>query len=186
MTAARLRALLVGLLLGLAISPLSAQERVVVGAAGGASIPVSTTGDNFATGWQMLLTAQYTRARTPFGGELSFNYHHLPRTGGAVGHLQAADLTADLILSFPTDPRSKSAVRVSLAGGLGGYAIERSVGSTKAKEYPFGVNGGGSFDLYMNPRRTAALFLDVRYHHIFTDQPVDLVPISVGLKFRVK
>ena len=50
---------------------LSAQERIVIGFGGGATVPSANTADNFGTGWHALLNAQYTRARTPFGGEMS-------------------------------------------------------------------------------------------------------------------
>jgi hypothetical protein len=165
---------------------LPAQERVVIGFGGGVSFPAAETADNFTTGWHGLLMAQYTRARTPFGGEVAFAYHEMDLKGGAFGKTQILALTTALLVSFPTDPRSKSAVRLNLAGGIGGYFHEREVGGSKYTAYPFGVNGGAGIDLYMNKRRTAAIFLDVRYHHIFDSHDVDMVPITFGLKLRAK
>jgi hypothetical protein len=165
---------------------LSAQERIVIGFGGGATIPSAETADNFTTGWHALLNAQYTRARTPFGGEMSFAYHEMDLKGGAFGKTQILALTASLLASFPTDPRSKSAVRFNLAGGIGGYFHEEELNGSKDTAYPFGVNGGAGIDLYMNKKRTAAIFLDVRYHHIFDSHDVDMIPITFGLKLRAK
>ncbi len=165
---------------------LSAQERVVIGFGGGVDFPAAETADNFTTGWHALLMAQYTRARTPFGGEFAIAYHEMDLKGGAFGKTQIIALTTDLLVSFPTDPRSKSAIRINLAGGIGGYYHEQELQGSKYTAFPFGLNGGAGIDLYMNKRRTAAIFLDVRYHHIFDSHDVDMVPITFGLKLRAK
>jgi hypothetical protein len=149
---------------------LSAQERITIGFGGGATIPAATTADNFTTGWNVLLNAQYTRARTPFGGEMSFAYHEMDLKGGAFGKSKILALTTSLLVSFPTDPRSKSALRVTFAGGVGGYFHELELNGSQDTGYPFGVNGGAGIDLYMNKKRTAAIFLDARYHHIFASR----------------
>jgi outer membrane protein with beta-barrel domain len=165
---------------------LSAQERVVIGFGGGATIPSASTADNFATGWNAGLNAQYTRARTPFGGEVGFAYHEMDLKGGAFGKQQILALTTALLVSFPTDPRTKSRLRFNLAAGVGGYFHEVELNGNKDTSYPFGVNGGAGIDLYMNKRRTAAIFLDARYHHIFASKDVDMIPITFGLKLRAK
>ena len=165
---------------------LSAQERITIGFGGGATIPAATTADNFTTGWNVLLNAQYTRARTPFGGEMSFAYHEMDLKGGAFGKSKILALTTSLLVSFPTDPRSKSALRVTFAGGVGGYFHQLELNGSQDTGYPFGVNGGAGIDLYMNKKRTAALFLDARYHHIFDSKDVDMIPITFGLKLRAK
>jgi len=165
---------------------LSAQERITIGFGGGATFPAAETADNFATGWNVLANAQYTRARTPFGGELGLAYHELDLKGGAFGKQQILALTSALLVSFPTDPRSKSRVRFTLAGGIGGYFHQVELNGNSDTSYPFGVNGGAGIDLYMNKRRTAAIFLDARYHHIFASKDVDMIPITFGLKLRAK
>jgi hypothetical protein len=167
-------------------SGLSAQERIVIGFGGGATIPAAETADNFTTGWNIGMNAQYTRARTPFGGELGIAYHEMDLKGGAFGKQQILALTTALLVSFPTDPRSKSRVRFNLAAGVGGYFHEVELNGNKDTDYPFGVNGGAGIDLYMNKRRTAAIFLDARYHHIFASRDVDMIPITFGLKLRAK
>ena len=165
---------------------LSAQEHIVIGFGGGVTFPAATTADNFATGWNAGMMAQYTRARTPFGGELGIAYHEMDLKGGAFGKTKVLALTSALLVSFPTDPRSKSRLRFNLAAGIGGYFHEVELNGNSDTSYPFGVNGGAGIDLYMNQRRTAAIFLDARYHHIFASKDVDMVPITFGLKLRAK
>jgi hypothetical protein len=165
---------------------LSAQERITIGFGGGATFPAASTADNFATGWNALGNVQYTRARTPFGGEFGIAYHEMDLQGGAFGKQKILALTTALLVSFPTDPRSKSRLRFNLAAGIGGYLHEVELNGNSDTNYPFGVNGGAGIDLYMNKRRTAAIFLDARYHHIFASKDVDMVPITFGLKLRAK
>jgi len=167
-------------------SGLSAQERIVIGVGGGATFPSAETADNFTTGWNVGLNAQYTRARTPFGGEVGIAYHEMDLKGGAFGKQKILALTTALLVSFPTDPRTKSRIRFNLAAGVGGYLHEVELNGNSDTNYPFGVNGGAGIDLYMNKRRTAALFLDARYHHIFASKDVDMIPITFGLKLRAK
>lgn len=164
---------------------LSAQQRISLGFAGGPVIPVGKTGDAFSTGGQGAVMVQYLRARSPLGGELGVSFARMGRKGGVVGSLESIALNADLLASFPTDPRSKSAFRVTLMGGVGGYYLRDELGNNHTNSYPVGLNGGGSIDLYMNPKRTASIFLDARYHYIFDDEAISMVPIVIGLKVRI-
>jgi hypothetical protein len=180
-----------------------------IGLIGGATFPVGDYNDVAATGFHAGVFVDFGRRFGPAGLRADLMYHGF----GDKNLISTSDNTTEFTISNKYSlisgtlnfvlgiPLEESAIRPYAIGGVGGYYVRNSpkcVGFDcellPGDETKFGLNGGGGIEFGMGG---ANVFLEARYHHIFSARVVDcigesgcgdaaakLVPVSLGVTLR--
>jgi hypothetical protein len=172
----------------LLLAPRLFAQAVQFSLAAGVSLPSGDYNTIAKTGWQAgagLLLGARTK---PLGLQIDADYGHHPLdASGAGGSFDVGQRfisgTVDVAYRFPTS--SESRFRPYILGGVGVYN-SKGTGSDADLFGPnsatdFGLNAGAGFD-YM--AGGATLFLEGRFHNIFSDPSnTQFIPLTLGVRF---
>ncbi len=169
------------LLVALSLSaPLGAQGVLGLGVGGGLTLPVSDLAEITERGYHGQAMLNVNVPLFPLAARFDAAYHHLPTTGE--GHLRQFAITANgrvASIGLPLSP--------FLIAGIGVYNSRFTEGATvdgvaldNEARTDFGINGGAGLLLRLGILHA---FIEARYHHVFTDRPMQHVPITVGMLF---
>jgi len=106
---------------------------------------------------------------------LDGSYHSLPGKAFPTQIIPDAGLVI-LSASAVKQLYQAASVRPYVLAGVGTYNMNQGGG----RESHFGVNGGLGVRFPMGP---VGGFLESRFHHVFTGQPNDFIPVSFGVAF---
>jgi hypothetical protein len=161
-----------------AVNPLAARLDTGWNLAGGAGVTQGYAG--------VMLDALFAN----FG----INHSTLTREGARAGTQRFWAVTVDPIVHV--NPRGPADFYLTAGAGLYGERIGLRVPAGAAglagpydlvrtgTFHRFGVNGGAGFAMNVDPRSRVKVFIEARFHHMFTrDQGVSFVPISLGIRF---
>lgn len=176
----------------LAVVPtmLSAQatQRPTFGISGGAAIPVGDFSDAVNTGFNVAGHIGIKPGMSPVGLRFEGMYNQFDVKGSG-NDLKAKILagTANIVLMQAAAP---GAVRPYFIGGLGVYNLKLSSDALNASsdsKTKFGLNGGAGIDMALSGLN---VFVEGRYHHVFTKDTnagvttnTGFIPLVVGLRF---
>ena len=118
------------------------------------------------------------------GGVIDINMPLFPvgfRVDGVMNQFNAAadaktrifDVTANLVYS----PLPLLLAKPYFIGGLGFYSTKITDSPTRDE---MGVNGGAGIKLNLLALK---VFVDARYHHVFSDPSMSFIPVSIGVMF---
>ncbi len=180
-------------------------------AGGGYGVPAGVTADNLEGQMSLQFGAQYRHDGWPVGVGFELGYDDfgvrndvLDRLGVSRGQATVWDVTANAIW----EPRTDSRVRWYFTAGAGAYRrrteLSRPVASVvNACDLFFGfcfpvevdvmqivgsdtqtrpgVNGGGG--LLFPLKHRGEIYLEARYHRIFTPEATEFIPITIGVRW---
>jgi opacity protein-like surface antigen len=166
-------------LLSLALAaPLAAQARGYVGLGGGLSIPTGNFADYAKTGWLGQVVAGITGPNGRIGGRV--DGYFLKHTYDAVDDASVRFLgaNADLVVA----PGAMDAkVRPYLPGGIGIANGKEKIGSVESDgETKFSFNAGAGLMVKAGARMS--LYVEGRWMSVRTDDAINMIPITVGLR----
>lgn len=169
----------------------AARAQGYVGLGGGIGLPVGPTTRNSAIGWNALAFLGFGAPDIPLGVRFDGAFNRFQYKGGGP-YMNIWDGTANLVA-----PLSQSGTLVPyMIGGVGYYSIQRPGISTAAcvsTECPtappygastsaFGLNGG--FGVRTWSGNKFGLFLEARFHYVFSRKPAEpFVPVVIGFTF---
>ena len=180
---------------------------------GGYTPTVGLTKNRFDPGWNVLAGAGYNFHRH-FGilGEFQYNNLGVPQRvldnfGTPTGDAYIWSATLQPVVNL-TSSESRVGVYVTAGGGFyrrninftepstavgtffdpwygyynAAYPTSRILG--QARQDAGGVNGGAGVSFLLSQNSGARLFIEGRFHHIFTDNSnTDYIPITIGFKW---
>jgi opacity protein-like surface antigen len=189
-----------------------------IGLIGGATLPVGNYNKIAAAGFHVGGFVDFGRRFGPAGLRADLMYHgfgdkDLLETGDNTTEVTFSNKysmvsgTLNLVFGLPLED---SPIRPYVLGGVGGYYVKNtpkcngpdivcdpflSESDERGSATKFGINGGGGIEFGMGG---ANVFLEARYHHIFSAAPqlecegevncntaaAKLVPISLGVTLR--
>jgi hypothetical protein len=161
----------------------------------GLSAPVNPLATRLDTGWSLAGGAGIQRGSVGImvdflAAGLGVNHATLVRQGAQHGTQKYWALTLDPIVHI----NQRGPADFYLTGGAGVYGqlTKYRIPAGTASQYDLihtenlyrpGVNGGAGFAFNLGEQRVK-LFLEARYHHMFTPQPgASLIPVTVGVRF---
>jgi Outer membrane protein beta-barrel domain len=175
-------------LLGLLLAPQLFAQGIQFSLSGGVSLPSGEYNTVAKTGWHAgagLLLGGRTR---PLGLQIDADYGHFPLdASGAGGSFDVGQRfisgTVDVAYRFQTSAESR--LRPYVLGGIGVYNSKGTgsdadlFGASSATD--FGLNAGAGFDYIAGG---ATLFLEGRFHNIFSDPSnTQFIPLTIGVRF---
>lgn len=164
-----------------------AQAQVGFNVGGGLSMPLGDFGDIADMGFHGMAGVAFQPASLPVGIRIDGMYSMFGGSEDAFGDADVGTRiisgTANAVYMFQTS--EMSTFHPYLVGGLGLY----NTGLT-GDDVPdildetstdFGINAGAGFNFAAG--ESINLFVEGRFHNIFADESVNLIPITVGLRF---
>jgi opacity protein-like surface antigen len=163
----------------------SAQAQAHVGVSAGVSMPTSSFGDSFKTGYNVTGLVSFSAPMIPVGLRGEFGYNRFDIDGGG-GNARILNGAVNVLISTP----SASMIKPYVTGGLGAYNTKVSFddsfggifGASQSKT-KLGFNGGVGISFGLTGFQTQ---LEARYVYITADNdndPIKYVPISFGVMF---
>ncbi len=174
------------LALALAAVPVHAQQTFDFGFGGGVSLPMGSTSDFLTVGPHGAISLSWIPAGSRgFGVQVDGMYQYImgdeDELGGLDINQQLINGTVSLLYRFPVAPGSRFRPYAVAGGGLYNFDVKGDdVGGDVDSETDFGLAGGVGTDIEMTPN--FSLFLEGRYHNVFTEGNDDfqLLPITLG------
>jgi hypothetical protein len=174
-------------LLGLLLAPQLFAQGIQFSLAGGVSLPSGEYNTIAKTGWSA--GAGLLLGSKALGLQIDANYGHFPLdASGAGGSFDVGQRftfgTVDVAYRFQTSAESR--FRPYVLGGAGVYN-SKATGSDAdlfgaSSPTDFGLNAGAGFDYVAGG---ATLFLEGRFHNIFSDPSnTQFIPLTIGVRFR--
>jgi len=167
---------------GMFASSAHAQTPVQFGIGGGVTIPLSDFADQAKLGFHGLAMVEFRPASLPIGIRVDgmYNRNDFKDEVGVDGNFQTISGTLNAVYTFTTAAESK--FHPYLIAGGGAYNFKANVdGADDNSETKFGANAGAGFNMMVG---SAAVFLEGRFHNIFTSgSDVNMIPITLGVKF---
>jgi opacity protein-like surface antigen len=150
---------------------------------GGLDIPLSDLDDAAKLGFHGLAGVSYAPPTwNGLGVQVDGNYSRFSGDTPLDIDFQFIYGTANIVYKFQTAETSR--FKPYLIGGGGVYNFKPKgddVPTGADSETKFGINAGAGFDIQAG---SAALFLEGRFHNMFTDGPnFKYIPITVGVRF---
>jgi hypothetical protein len=149
---------------------------------GGVSIPTGDFGDASDIGWQGTAAISFVPRSMPIGFQFDGTYSRFGVDGPLDINTQFIYGTGNVVYKFSSSEGTR--FRPYLIGGLGLYNV-KAVGDdalSDASETDFGINAGAGFDFKAGG---AGLFIEGRFHNVFSEGPSDaqFIPITLGIRF---
>jgi hypothetical protein len=180
-------ALAVGMLLG---TPALHAQGAEFSLGGGVGVPLDTFDDEAELGWHGLAAISFVPNGWPVGIQFDGSYQQFslddeafPGFSGLKNRLITG--TGNIVFKFKSS--EESTFRPYLIGGGGVYNSKITGDDDPGDVLPggetdFGVNVGAGFDIKAGG---AGLFLEGRFHNVFTGGTEDLkfIPITLGFRF---
>lgn len=169
------RRMLIFLALGsLVPAPLAAQRPVMIGIAGGVSVPEGKFDDGANTGWHALGTIVVGSPMLPMGLRVDIAYNRFELAGGGHGNVISGTLNGTYRIPLTDSPFSPY-----LISGLGAYRTDCSLDIGCGASTRYGWNVGLGTKLVFAGFRG---FLEARYHRTERgDADVNFFPVTLGL-----
>jgi hypothetical protein len=148
---------------------------VSLGISVGASIPVGDFGDVYSTGYNGTVSLGFQSAGSPVGIRIDGMYNSFSDRDDLViarPDYRIVSGNANLVYALPG-----VGIRPYLIGGAGIYGQKPDVSGAKTIS-DFGVNGGLGAAFQLSGFTT---FIEARFHHIFSDQATQFVPVNFGI-----
>jgi opacity protein-like surface antigen len=147
---------------------------------GGLGIPLGTFDDLVKIGWHGTAAVSFVPQRWPVGVQVDGSFSRFSDETAFDIKNQLIYGTANAVYKFQSSDDSRFRPYLVAGGGVydskatGSDALDGS--STK-----FGINLGAGFDFKAG---SAGLFVDGRFHDVFTDgDNLKFIPITVGVRF---
>jgi hypothetical protein len=168
------------------VAPRLFAQGAQVSLAGGVSLPSGDYNAIAKTGWQA--GAGLLLGTHALGLQIDADYGHFPLdASGAGGSFDVGQRfisgTVDVAYRFQTSAESR--LRPYVLGGIGVYNSKGTgsdadlFGASSATD--FGLNAGAGFDYIAGG---ATLFLEGRFHNIFSDPSnTQFIPLTIGVRF---
>jgi len=177
---------MLALMMGSALSATAAQAQgspVQFSIGGGLDLPLGDFDDAAKLGFHGLAGVSYAPAQWKgFGIQADGNFSRFSDDTPADLKFQMIYGTGNVIYRFQTAETSR--FKPYLIGGGGVYNFDEKGDDVPAgfdSQTKFGINAGAGFDITAG---SAALFLEGRFHDVFTDgSNVKFIPITVGVRF---
>jgi hypothetical protein len=175
-------------LVGVLVVPSVYAQGVQLGLGAGPSVPTGDYNTIAKIGWNAAASVLLAHESRPFAVQIDANYAQFgleaeSPTGSFDVNQRFIYGTANVVYRFQTSTSGR--LRPYLIGGIGVYNSKGTgrdaalFGNTSATD--FGVNLGTRFNYRV---AGATLFLEARFHNIFTDPSnTQYVPVAAGLKF---
>jgi hypothetical protein len=158
-----------------ATSSAQSAKPVSLGLSLGASIPTGDFGDVYSTGYNGTVSLGFNSVGTPLGIRIDGMYNSFSDRDDlliARPDYRIVSGNANLVYALPG-----VGIRPYLIGGAGMYGQKPDVSGAK-NVTDFGVNGGIGAAFQLSGFST---FIEARYHHIFSDQATQFIPINFGI-----
>jgi hypothetical protein len=165
---------------------------------GGFSEAINPAARTLDTGWNLAggvgVTSKYVGVMLDaMFNDFGINHSTLRRVGATDGSQRYWAVTVDPVFHV----NRKGPVDFYLTGGGGIYSQVTDFNLRGGFRGPFrdgdlngtyilykpGVDGGAGFSFNLDPRSRVQLFVEARFHHMFTGTGVSFVPVSVGVRF---
>jgi outer membrane protein with beta-barrel domain len=158
----------------------AAQAQVQFSLGAGAGIPLGTFDDVVKLGWQATGAVSFTPASLPVSFQVDGTYGRFSDETPFDISNQLIYGTADAVYRFQSAASTR--FRPYLIAGLGIYNSKATgddaLGGSSTN---FGLNAGAGLDFRAG---SAALFLEGRFHNVFSDGPnVKFIPLNFGIRF---
>ena len=147
---------------------------------GGLGIPVGTFDDLVKIGWHGTAAVSFVPQRWPVGVQIDGSFSQFSDETAFDIKNQLIYGTANAVYKFQSSEDSR--FRPYLIGG-GGVYNSKATGSDAldGSSTKFGINLGAGFDFKTG---SAGLFMEGRFHDVFTDgDNLKFIPITVGVRF---
>lgn len=147
---------------------------------GGISVPLGTFDDVVKVGWQGTAAVSFASRNSPLGFQIDGSVSKFADETPLDIKSQQIYGTASAVYRFHT--AEEAPYRPYLIGG-GGVYNSKATGSDapEGSSTKFGINLGAGFDFSLGG---AGLFVETRFHDIFTEGPnVKFLPITLGIRF---
>jgi len=147
---------------------------------GGLGIPLGDFDDAVKIGWHGTAAVSFVPRSLPIGFQIDGSYSQFSDETPLDIKSQIIYGTANAVYKFQSSEDSR--FRPYLIGGLGVYH-SKATGSDalEGSSTKFGFDAGAGFDFKTGG---AGLFIEGRFHNIFTDGPnVKFLPITLGIRF---
>jgi len=164
---------------------------------GGFSEPINPVARNLDTGWNLAggvgVTSKYVGVMLDaMFNDFGVNRSTLARNGAGDGSQRYWALTVDPVFHV----NHRGPVDFYLTGGGGLYSQITDFDLRGFREpfrdrgfnisnttYKPGVDGGAGFAFNFIPRSRVKIFVEGRFHHMFTRTGASFVPVTIGLSF---
>lgn len=173
-------ALALGMLLS---APAARAQGAEFSLGGGLSIPTGDFDDAAKLGWQGIAAVSFVPENLPVGFQIDGNYSQFSDETPLDIKDQLIYGTGNVVYKFKTSEDSRFRPYLIAGGGvynvkLKGDDVPTGFDDSQTK---FGINAGAGFDFKAG---AAGLFLEGRFHDVFTDGPnTQFIPINVGVRF---
>lgn len=176
--------LAVAALISLGAHTAEAQQGLMFGVGGGATIPLGNFDDVAKTGWHGMAVVGYNSPSSPVGFRVDGLYgeNDFDASGGKT---KLAGGLASAIYAFSTGGKA----RPYLIGGAGLFNVKASVnvGGNTVEDSETKFAAGGGLGLAFPIGSDSRLFLEGRYVSVFTDtRSTSFIPLTVGVTFGIK
>lgn len=163
-------------------APVTAQKKDIktrgyIGIGGGLAIPVGEYGDLAKTGWLANLIGGFTTKGGIFGGRADAMWAQNSITN-ADGHERLLGLNADLVLTPGHRPAN---FHPYFLAGVGVFNARESAAGISGSETKLAINVGAGVQIHTGHRTD--VFLEGRWLSIRANNPVNLIPLTLGLRW---
>jgi hypothetical protein len=147
---------------------------------GGVGVPLDTFDDLVKVGWHGIAAISFIPDNVPVAIQIDGSFSRFSDETPFDIQSQLIYGTADAVYKFASSEDTK--FRPYVIGGVGVYNSKATgsdaLGGSSTK---FGVNAGAGFDFNAGG---AGLFLEGRFHNVFTDgDNLKFIPITLGIRF---
>ena len=137
--------------------------------AAGASLPTSSFGDTYDTGYHVLAAIGLQPALSPVGFRIDGMFNEFNRSNLTNSKVRVLGLTANAVLAT-------GGIGPYLIGGLGAYSNQYRPGTGSSSDVGFNIGGGFRFGL-----TGFSVFAEARYHRVA--DAAQFIPITFGITF---
>jgi hypothetical protein len=149
----------------------SAQIRLAV--AGGPTVPLGELNDEFGLGYHVALSGLLGLPALPFDVRLEGAFNRFPEGDD---YFQVISGTGNIVLNLPM-----AGLSPYIIGGLGAYnSRERHDDHFDVNETNLGMNIGAGVSFALPG---LGLFIETRFHNVFSDTQQRYLPVSFGFRF---
>jgi hypothetical protein len=171
----RVAASILAAALSMSAGSLHAQSAASLGIAAGATLPVSSYGDDKDLGYHLGLVLDVRLPTSMFGFRVDGTFTEMKYSSNSTKD-QIWSATFNALLKVP----STTTIAPYVIGGAGIYNRHRTLFLGNNATTNPGLNVGGGFRFHLT-EMTA--FLEARYHRVSGDNGIQIVPISFGIVF---
>jgi hypothetical protein len=152
-----------------------AQSRASLGLAAGATVPMSSYGNDKDVGYHLGLVLDLRTVAAPLAFRIDGMFNELGYSGSSTKE-QIWMANGNVVVRVPTG----SSITPYLIGGAGVYNRRRTLAFGNNASTTLGLNAGVGLRFGLGESHT---FVEARYHVAGSDNDVRIVPLSFGVSF---